>query len=230
MSAESTKTRAVRSSEFIDTYFGGNVIDIGAGNDPVVKHAEVFDLIHGDAQYILNFREKESYSCVNSSHCLEHMHDVPAAFAQWWGLVKPGGYMVTVVPHEDLYEQGVWPSIFNSDHKATFRTNKESNWSPSSYDINSLIKLIPRAILISSEIQDQNYDYSLQGRKLGSFSLKIYKWKRSKNKTKKFISNIFYSFLYQNIWIKSNNTSGKPVDQTLGNALAQIQVVLQKAN
>jgi hypothetical protein len=52
---------------------------------------------------------------------------------------------------------------------------------------------------------------------------------RTGNGTKKFISNIFYSFLYKNFWIKSNNTSGKPVDQTLGNALAQIQVVLQKA-
>ena len=170
MSAESTKTRSVRTSKFINTFFGGSVIDIGAGNDPVVKHAEVFDLIHGDAQFIMNYREKESYDCVNSSHCLEHMHDVPAAFTQWWGLVKPGGYMVTVVPHEDLYEQGVWPSIFNSDHKATFRINKENTWSPSSYDITSLVGSIPNAILISVEVQDKNYDHSLQGKKLGKFS------------------------------------------------------------
>ncbi len=94
----------------------------------------------------------------------------------------------------------------------------------------SLIKSLPNAILISAEIQDKNYDHALQGKKLGKFSLKIYKWKmRTNNRTKKFISNIFYSFLYKNFWIKSNNTSGKPVDQTLGNALAQIQVVLQKA-
>ena len=229
MGAESTKTRSVRTSEFINTFYSGTVIDIGAGNDPIVKHAEVFDLLHGDAQFILNYREKESYDCVNSSHCLEHMHDVPAAFAQWWGLVKPGGFMVTVVPHEDLYEQGVWPSIFNSDHKATFRNNNANTWSPSSYDIASLIASLPNAILISIEIQDKNYDHALQGKKLGKFSLKIHKWMRTGNGTKKFISNIFYSFLYKNFWIKSNNTSGKPVDQTLGNALAQIQVVLQKA-
>jgi len=230
MSEESTKTRSVRTLEFIDTYFGGSVIDIGAGNDPVVKHAEIFDLNHGDAQFILNYREKETYDCVNSSHCLEHMHDVPAAFEQWWGLVKPGGYMVIVVPHEDLYEQRVWPSLFNSDHKATFRINKENTWSSSSYEIMSLIKSLPNAILISAEIQDKNYDYALQGKKLSKFSLKIYKWKmRTNNRTKKFISNIFYRFLYKNFWIKSNNSSGSPVDQTLDDAMAQIQVVLQKA-
>ena len=48
MGTESTKTQSIRSKEFIDTYFSGGVIDIGGGNDPVVKHAEVFDLIHGD--------------------------------------------------------------------------------------------------------------------------------------------------------------------------------------
>ena len=107
MSDESTKTQLIRSKKFIDTYFGGSVLDIGGGDDPVVSHAEVFDLIHGDAQHILDYKKKGSYDCVNSSHCLEHMKDVPSALSQWWGLVKPGGYLVTVVPHEDLYEQGI---------------------------------------------------------------------------------------------------------------------------
>ena len=140
MGTESTKTQLTRSKEFINTYFSGDVIDIGGGNDPVVKYAEVFDLIHGDAQYILNYKNKESYDCVNSSHCLEHMKDVPSAIFQWWELVRPGGYMVTVVPHEDLYEQKVWPSIFNLDHKATFRLKRKSSWSPVSYDIYDLMK------------------------------------------------------------------------------------------
>ena len=65
MSAESSKTQSLRSKEFIDKYFGGNVIDIGAGNDPVVNHAEVFDLIHGDAQEILTYSNKESQLNMN---------------------------------------------------------------------------------------------------------------------------------------------------------------------
>ena len=51
------------------------------------------------------------------------MRDVPQALEQWWQLVKPGGAMVIVVPDEDLYEQGAWPSLFNRDHSATFRLN-----------------------------------------------------------------------------------------------------------
>jgi SAM-dependent methyltransferase len=229
MSNESSKTQLERSKEFIDTYFDGSVIDIGGGNDPVVEHAEVFDLEHGDAQNILRYKEKESYDCVNSSHCLEHMIDVPEAISNWWKLVKPGGYMVTVVPHEDLYEQGIWPSIFNLDHKATFRLNNKYSWSPVSYDIYSLSENLPNATFISAEVQDTNYDYLLKGKKLGKFSRKIYKWKRSKNLIKKNISNLLYNFLYQNLWITvSKNSAGSPIDQTLGNALAQIQIVLQK--
>ena len=58
MSDESTKTQLIRSKKFIDTYFAGDVLDIGGGDDPVVKHAEVFDLIHGDAQHILDYKKK----------------------------------------------------------------------------------------------------------------------------------------------------------------------------
>ena len=113
---QATKTQSYRSKKFIDTYFKGKIIDIGGGGDPLFENVEVFDLQNGDAQFILRYREKESYDCVNSSHCLEHMKDVPAALSQWWELVKPGGYMVIVVPHEDLYEQKIWPSLFNQNH------------------------------------------------------------------------------------------------------------------
>ena len=50
---ESSKTNQVRKEEFFLNYLQGYVIDIGGGNDPVVEHAEVFDLKDGDAQHIL---------------------------------------------------------------------------------------------------------------------------------------------------------------------------------
>jgi hypothetical protein len=34
---ESEKTRKIRSAEFIEKYFQGNIIDIGAGSDPVTR-------------------------------------------------------------------------------------------------------------------------------------------------------------------------------------------------
>ena len=52
------------------------------------------------------------------------MRDPRSAIAQWWGLVKPGGVLFVIVPDEDLYEQGFWPSRFNCDHKWTFTIAK----------------------------------------------------------------------------------------------------------
>jgi len=225
MSDESTKTQLIRSNKFIDTYFGGSVLDIGGGDDPVVKNAEVFDLIHGDAQHILNYKKKESYDCVNSSHCLEHMKDVPSALSQWWELVKPGGYLVTVVPHEDLYEQGLWPPVFNKDHKATFRLDTDKTWSPVSYEIRGLMESLPKSKIISAEIQDNYYDYKLQGRLFGEVGRKIHKYKFRKKYIKKYIGTKLYSQLYGKFW---ENKHGQYIDQTIGNALAQIQIVVQK--
>src|SRR6185437_6751448 len=162
MSGEASKTRAIRGPEFEKRFLGGRVIDIGCGPDLVVPHAEAFDLQHGDAQRIASQRPIEAYDAVHSSHCLEHMRDVPAALEQWWSLVRPGGYLVLVVPDEDLYEQGGWPSLFNSDHRATFRLQKAESWSPVSYDVLQLVSGLERAEIMSCELQHHGYEPGLR--------------------------------------------------------------------
>src|SRR5579859_7890608 len=132
---EASKTRKVRGPDFERRYLTGKVIDIGAGTDLVCTRAESFDVADGDANFITKYRAPETYDTVHSSHCLEHLYKPDEALREWWKLVKPGGYQVLVVPHEDLYEQGFWPSIFNRDHKATFRLDGSSSWSPVSFDI-----------------------------------------------------------------------------------------------
>jgi SAM-dependent methyltransferase len=205
----------------------GRVIDIGCGPDLVVPHAEPFDLKDGDAQEIGRFRERGAYDAVCSFHCLEHMRDVPRALGQWWELIRDGGYLVLVVPDEDLYEQGGWPSLFNADHKATFRFKKATSWSPVSYDVERLVIALPGAEVLSCELHDIGYDYSLKktvltgadrllyrmhwacgavGRRLGDFGRRL----------NRINDRLFASF----------NT---PVDQTQGPALAQIQVIARKA-
>jgi SAM-dependent methyltransferase len=159
---ESTKSRRVRGAEFYKRYFTGRTIDIGCGDDPVTPDAEPFDVQHGDANRILEYRPPESYDAVYSSHCLEHMRDVRAALAGWWALVKPGGVLVVVVPDEDLYEQGFWPSLFNADHKATFRACGPSNWSPVSYDLCALMSALPNSEPISIARQDDGYLHALR--------------------------------------------------------------------
>jgi predicted SAM-dependent methyltransferase len=116
MAGETKKTNILRNGEIFQEFCRGRVIDIGGGDNPVTSKAYVFDSEQGDAQNILDYFDAQSFDCVYGSHCLEHMCDVEKAIQQWWSLVRPAGYLIIVVPHEDLYEQGLWPSHFNSDH------------------------------------------------------------------------------------------------------------------
>jgi len=139
--------RRMHDPAFALTYFAGNGIDIGSGNDALGNYCEFFprminclswDRADGDAQELPDV-EKDSFDFVHSSHCLEHLLDPWRAIDRWLEVLKPGGHLVCIVPDEDLYEQGVWPSQFNSDHKCTFTIYKSASWSPVSVNIVDLL-------------------------------------------------------------------------------------------
>jgi len=230
---EAAKTKRIRGPEFLEKYFSGNVLDIGCGDDLVVPNAVPFDQEQGDAQKILDYLSSNTFDCVHSSHSLEHMTDVPKALEQWWQLVKPGGSMVIVVPDEDLYEQGVWPSLFNRDHSATFRLNKPDSWSPVSYDLGEVCSALPGAEVISLERQDKGYDHSLKSHGLGRWGKFFMRLNRSfikrLNRKQKFLAKLGLSS--KSLKYKVNLISvklGALIDQTLEDAVAQIQIVLRK--
>ena len=226
MTNETSKTRLVRSEDFDKKYLQGKVLDIGAGKDRVCVNADGFDIDDGDANRILDFLERTSYDTVYSSHCLEHMLDPPQALRQWWELVKPSGYLVLVVPDEDLYEQGIWPSIFNADHKATFRMDSSPSWSPVSYDVRSLVSTLPKATIISVERHDMHYDYRLMAKPGETQRPKTFLVKYLYRIARQMPAN---TKLTCRRWVDKFARFRKiPVDQTLGPALAQIQVIAQK--
>lgn len=140
----------------------GKGIDIGCGSDPVTPTCKNFDWKDGDANHITRF-VFETFDFVYSSHCLEHMRDPQQALLEWWRLVKPGGHLFVVVPDEDLYEQGVFPSRFNDDHKATFTISKSVSWSPVSHSLLDLGRSLPGGQIISLQLQDRLYDRGLTG-------------------------------------------------------------------
>ena len=103
-------------------YLRGHGIDIGAGDDPLrILQGTVrpWDVSDGDAQLLTGVPDT-SLDFAYSSHCLEHMRDVPEALANWTRVIKPGGFLYIVVPDYVLYEKLTWPSRFNSDHKQSF--------------------------------------------------------------------------------------------------------------
>lgn len=135
--------RRLNDCRFVNTYFVGNGIDIGCGPDPLSKYSQQFplmtglkawDMPDGDAQLMAGVPDN-SYDFVHSSHCLEHMRDPYEAFDNWIRICKPGGHIITTIPDEDLYEQGVWPSNHNPDHKVSWTILKSESWSPVSINL-----------------------------------------------------------------------------------------------
>lgn len=231
---ESTKTNQYRSPDFFARYLSGSVLDIGCGGDPVVPHAQPFDVEHGDANNILEFLSPESFDTVNSSHCLEHMRDVPRALRDWWRLVRPGGFMILIVPHEDLYEQGFWPSLQNKDHKATFRIEGDTSWSPVSCNLAELAEGLEGAEIIDIGIQDNAYRHDWRVRIGRGVSPRPSPFKR-------FLDRMRHSVLKRLRRAHSRHEAsvadflnkalariGIPIDQTKTGALAQIQCIVRK--
>ncbi len=158
--------RRLNTPGFGSHYFVGDGVDVGAGNDPLGRFAGLFpgiqsvtpfDTADGDAQDLACFTDGR-FDFLHSSHCLEHLRDPFAALRNWTRVVRPGGYLVVLVPDEDLYEQGVWPSTFNGDHKRTFTVCKAQSWSPVSVNLTDLLAFVAdRAEAVRVEVLHQTF-------------------------------------------------------------------------
>ena len=142
--------RRAMDPAFTCHYFKGNGLDVGGGYDPLSNYRHLFPLMgdvrnwdveDGDAQELQGVPD-DSFDFVHSSHSLEHMRNPNAAIFHWLRVTKPGGYVVVLVPDEDLYEQRVWPSTFNPDHKRSFTIAKDpgASWSPASCNVIDLVR------------------------------------------------------------------------------------------
>jgi SAM-dependent methyltransferase len=127
-----------------------------------VESVRSFDLNDGDAQNISHY-VKEQFDFVYSSNCLEHLERPLEALNEWWNLVKLGGHLVVIVPDEDLYEQGIWPSRWNGGHKWTFTVWKQKSWSPKSINVAELCQNLPDSRLVQIRMADFGWDKTLRG-------------------------------------------------------------------
>lgn len=162
--------RRLHDSRFVSRYFIGDGIDVGAGTDGLGQYIELFPLMRscinwdiedGDAQYLQSI-DDDSLDFLHSSHCLEHLRDPAVALEHWLRVVKPGGHLVVMVPDEDLYEQGMFPSTFNSDHKHTFTICKQQSWSERSISLLPFLAgFAATAQLVRLELLDATFRYQL---------------------------------------------------------------------
>lgn len=160
MSNESSAAYPRRLAEgYFQTVFVGEGIDIGCGADPVTRDCLRWDLEQGDAQTLPGV-PPEHFDWVYSSHCLEDLPNPWIAIQRWWEVLRPGGRLLVVVPDEDLYEQGCWPSRFNAGHRWTFTIHKTRSWSPVSINLTELVATLPEHEVRWLRLCDRGYDYS----------------------------------------------------------------------
>jgi SAM-dependent methyltransferase len=163
-------TRRLSQPNFLNKYFVGHGLDVGGKPDPLALYVELFgrlssvctwDREDGDAQVLASVGD-EAYDFVHSSHCLEHLRDPREGLVNWLRVVKPGGHVILLVPDEDLYEQGQFPSTFNADHRWTFTIFKTQSWSPRSINLLTLVSDLGSHVeIVKIERLDATYRHAL---------------------------------------------------------------------
>ena len=109
---------------FFHKYMAGDVIiDVGFRGHfenpvPILPHAIGVDVDYPGYNGVTMPFADGSVDTVYSSHMLEHAPDFKATIRDWYRILKVGGFIVCVVPHQFLYEKKTClPSIWNADHK-----------------------------------------------------------------------------------------------------------------
>lgn len=161
--------RRLRDPLFASTYFIGEALDVGAGGDglsiqrhhwPLLTHVREWDMPDGDGQTLATLAD-DTFDVVHSSHFLEHARDPLEALRHQVRVCKPGGHIVALIPDEDMYEQGVFPSTFNGDHKTTWTTFKARSWSPVSQSAVILVASLGDVVeLLKAEKIQEGYDWT----------------------------------------------------------------------
>lgn len=125
-----------------------------------MKTCRTWDIDDGDAELMASISD-DSFDFVHSSHCLEHMRNPLVALNNWLRILKPGGHLIAIVPDEDLYEQGVFPSAFNPDHRYSFTIYKQKSWNHRSINLVELLASVEYPIqVLKIELLDATYRYS----------------------------------------------------------------------
>lgn len=145
-------------------YLKGQGLDLGAGSFRVLPHAITVDNGHHSHTFGHQFKpdvhvetcEKmpmfasSSMDFVFSSHLLEHIEDHKAALAEWYRLLKIGGYLVLYLPHKDFYPNVGQPGA-NPDHKHDFLPS----------DIITAMYVCGGWDLVVKQERNEDYEYSM---------------------------------------------------------------------
>ncbi|SVB58170.1 uncharacterized protein METZ01_LOCUS211024 [marine metagenome] len=117
--------------------------------------------------------------------------------------------------------------MFNSDHKHTFTISKTKSWSPVSVNIKEMLTTLDGALALSIVLQDDGYDHNLIRKRLTPFRHSLWNYKKDTG-VKRMVKHLLFLLLYYPLYVVFVSKKGRYIDQTEGDALAQIQVVIKK--
>jgi len=132
---------------FVSRYFVGLGLDILGESDPLALYQEFFPRIGGVREWRAEDGDAASlagvpdwhFDFVHAAFALQRQEDPAAALSHWFRVVKPGGHLVILVPDEDLYEQGVFPSNFAKGHRWSFTVFKSRSFHGRSTNLLDLV-------------------------------------------------------------------------------------------
>ena len=159
---ESRKSYAEKiENGFFDKYLSGPaVLEIGykgyeGGTVPIVPQAIGLDVGYPGYDGTRFPFADDSFDAIYSSHCFEHIDPWKEVLQDWHRILKPGGFLIIVVPHQFLFERKRrLPSPINIDHKRFYTSASllgeiEAAFVPNSYRIRHLTE------------NDRGFDYNL---------------------------------------------------------------------
>lgn len=162
---------------YLDKVFAGTVLDVGGAGDCIARYrAELPNMgtVTGldlapmpdglrDTDWLqmpaTQLPAGLQFDAVYSSHCLEHIEQhLLAGFRDTlWGAVKPGGYLLLIVPDMEMYERGHWPSRFNCDHKTTWRMDRQRDDLGHVWSLREYLAQLPNSELLKLHRLTDNY-------------------------------------------------------------------------
>lgn len=159
---ESRKSYArLIESGFVERYLSGPaVLEVGykgyeGGTVPIVPQAVGLDVGYPGYDGTHFPFADDSLDAIYSSHCFEHIDPWKEVLQDWHRILKPGGFLVIVVPHQFLFERRRWlPSPINIDHKrfytsASLLAEIEAAFVPNTFRVRHLAE------------NDRGFDYDL---------------------------------------------------------------------
>ncbi len=131
-------------------------VDIGCGSDPLNHSFRRWDRQYGEPD-TLDDVPPNIFHTVYCSHVLEHISDPQQAIANWYRVLMPGGHLIIMVPHRDLYEQRTeLPSVLNRWHKHFWLPDQEE--APNTKSLKKeVLQAIPDADIVSLRVLDEGY-------------------------------------------------------------------------